>query len=289
MKKSLFFAAVLVMSQLAWSAPKIQQVEPLCWWTEMETPLTLMFHGQDLSDAQVSVQQIVGGKVMRGACHGLVPRTQHNAESANYLFVDFGVFQPGTYRITLKKGNKKATYDYTINTRRNGSKNRESFTSADVVYLIMSDRFVDGDASNNSTKDTKEKADKANVNGRFGGDIQGIINSFDHISKLGCTAIWPTPLLCDDEAAWSYHGYACSDYYHIDPRYGSNALYAQMVQQAHEHGLKILMDMVPNHCGAAHWWMQDLPYKDWINQFDEFTNTNNYIIEHINKTKQQIK
>ena len=275
MKRNLFFAVVLLIGQMAWSAPKIEQVEPLCWWTNMEMPLTLMFHGTDLQDAKVSVQEVIGGKAMRGACHGLVPRKQHNAGSPNYLFVDFGVFQPGTYRITLKKGNKKATYDYSIAERRSGSRERQSFTSADVVYLIMSDRFVDGDESNNSTKDTKEKADKNNVDGRWGGDIQGIINSFDHISKLGCTAIWPTPMLGDDEAEWSYHGYACSDYYHIDPRYGSNSLYAQMVKQAHEKGLKILMDMVPNHCGAAHWWMQDLPYKDWINQFDEFTNTNN--------------
>ena len=274
-KHSFLLAALLLMVQAIWAAPKIQQVEPLCWWTGMETPLTIMFHGEDLSDAQVSVQQVVNGKVMRGACHGLVPGKQHNAESPNYLFADFGVFQPGTYRITLKKGNKKATYDYVIAERRSGSRERQSFTTADVVYLIMSDRFVDGDESNNSTKDTREKGDKSNVNGRWGGDIQGIINSLDHIARLGCTAIWPTPLLGDDEAAWSYHGYACSDYYHIDPRYGSNALYAQMVQKAHDKGIKVLMDMVPNHCGAAHWWMADLPYQDWINRFDEFTNTNN--------------
>ncbi|MBR2265319.1 MAG: cyclomaltodextrinase N-terminal domain-containing protein, partial [Paludibacteraceae bacterium] len=212
MKKtfSLFFA--LLLAGWLTAAPKIQQVEPLCWWTNMHTPLTLMFHGTDLADAQVNVQQVLNGKVMRGACLGLVPTGQHNAESPNYLFVDMQVNQPGTYRITLKKGNKKATYDYVIAERRAGSRERKSFTTADVVYLIMSDRFVDGDESNNSTKDTREKSDKNNVNGRFGGDIQGIINSFDHISKLGCTAIWPTPLLCDDEAAWSYHGYACSDY-----------------------------------------------------------------------------
>ena len=274
-KHSILLAVALLAGQMVFAAPKIQQVEPLSWWTNMETPLTVLFHGQDLRDAQVSVQQVVNGKVVRGACHGLVPRSQHNAESDNYLFVDFGVFQPGVYRITLKKGNKKATYDYTISERRKGSKNRSSFDASDVVYLIMSDRFVDGDASNNSTKDTKEKADKNNVNGRWGGDIQGIINSLDHIKKLGCTAIWPTPMLGDDEAAWSYHGYACSDYYHIDPRYGSNSLYAQMVQKAHEKGIKVLMDMVPNHCGSAHWWMQDLPYQDWINQFPQFTNTNN--------------
>ena len=275
MKKNFFLAAILLMGQMAFAAPKIEQVEPLCWWTDMKMPLTVLFHGEDLQDAQVSVQQLVNGKAQRGECTGLVPRRQHNAESPNYLFVDFGVFQPGTYRITLKKGNKKATYDYVIAERRKGSRERMSFDASDVVYLIMSDRFVDGDSSNNSTADTREKADKSNVNGRFGGDIQGIINSFDHIKKLGCTAIWPTPMLGDDEAAWSYHGYACSDYYHIDPRYGSNSLYAQMVQEAHKKGLKILMDMVPNHCGAAHWWMKDLPYHNWINQFPEFTNTNN--------------
>ena len=274
-RHNLLLAAMLLAGQMMTAAPKIEQVEPLSWWTGMQMPLTLLFHGEDLQDAQVSVQQLNKGKVMRGACLGLVPKSQHNAESANYLFVDMEVNQPGTYRITLKKGNKKATYDYVIAERKAGSRERKSFDASDVVYLIMSDRFVDGDESNNSTTDTQEKADKSNVNGRWGGDIQGIINSFDHISKLGCTAIWPTPMLGDDEAAWSYHGYACSDYYHIDPRYGSNALYAEMVQQAHAKGLKILMDMVPNHCGAAHWWMKDLPYQDWINQFPEFTNTNN--------------
>lgn len=275
MNRFSLFAAALIASQLVFAAPKIEQVEPLCWWTNMHTPLTLLFHGQDLADAQVSVQQVVKGKVMRGQCLGLVPTGQHNAESPNYLFVDMQVNDPGTYRITLQKGKKKASYDYVISERREGSRQRNSFDASDVVYLIMSDRFVDGDESNNSTPDTREKADKSNVNGRWGGDIQGIINSFDHIKKLGCTAIWPTPMLGDDEAAWSYHGYACSDYYHIDPRYGTNELYKQMVQQAHSKGLKILMDMVPNHCGASHWWMKDLPYHDWINQFPEFTNTNN--------------
>lgn len=271
----MLLVCALAATMIALAAPKIEQVEPLSWWTNMHTPLTILFHGQDLADAQVSVQQIVNGKVMRGNCLGLVPTGQHNAESPNYLFVDMHVNEPGTYRITLKKGKKKASYDYVIAERRDGSRQRKSFDASDVVYLIMSDRFVDGDESNNSTANTREKANKADVNGRWGGDIQGIINSFDHIKKLGCTAIWPTPMLGDDEAAWSYHGYACSDYYHIDPRYGTNELYAQMVQQAHEKGLKILMDMVPNHCGAAHWWMKDLPYQNWINQFPEFTNTNN--------------
>ena len=276
MKKTFTIFSILMLSIVCLNAaPTIKRVEPLCWWTEMNTPLTLLFHGEDLCDAKVSIQQLNNNRPMRGECTGLVPTSQHNAESPNYLFVDMDVKQAGTYRITLQKGKKKAIYDYTISERRPGSRERQGFTTADMVYLIMSDRFVDGDPSNNSTKDTQEKANKDNIHGRFGGDIQGIINSLDHISQLGATAIWPTPLLCDNEAMWSYHGYACSDYYHIDPRFGSNELYCQMVEKAHEKGIKIIMDMVPNHCGSTHWWMADLPYKDWINQFDNFTNTIN--------------
>ena len=273
--KFLLIISLLAMSMVMNAKPVIQRVEPLCWWTEMNTPLTLLFQGEDLADAQVTVQEVVGNKVMRGQCLGLVPKAQHNAESPNYLFVDMDVKQAGTYRITITKNKKKATWTYTINPRREDSRMRQSFTSADVVYLIMSDRFVDGDESNNNLPQMAEKTDKSNIHGRFGGDIAGIISQFDHISQLGATAIWPTPLLEDNEAAWSYHGYACSDYYHIDPRYGSNELYCSMVEKAHEKGIKVLMDMVPNHCGGTHWWMKDLPYHDWINQFDEFTNTSN--------------
>ena len=274
-KKSLFLLVIALLGAMSLTAkPRIDRAEPLCWWTEMNCPLTLMLHGEDLADAQVSIQQLHNGKLMKGECTGLLVTGQHNAESKNYLFVNLAVNQPGTYRITLKK-NKRTTYvDYTIHTRREGSRERQGFTSADMIYLIMSDRFVDGDESNN-TLHMAEKADKNNIHGRFGGDIQGIINSLEYIASLGATAIWPTPLLEDNEAAWSYHGYACSDYYHIDPRHGSNELYKQMVEKAHEKGIKIIMDMVPNHCGACHWWMKDLPYQDWINQFDEFTNTPN--------------
>ena len=274
MKHRFLFLALLLCSTL-WAAPKITRVEPLCWWTDMHQPLTLMFYGEDLQDATVSIQELAAGRIMRGQCIGLVPTGQHNAESKNYLFVDMDVRQAGTYRITLRKGNRRATCDYTIYDRREGSRERQSFTSADVVYLIMSDRFVDGDPSNNSTDNTREKADKQNIHGRFGGDIQGIISQLGHISDLGATAIWPTPLLLDDEEKWSYHGYACSDYYRIDPRFGSNELYRQMVDSAHTYDIKVIMDMVPNHCGGAHWWMKDLPYRDWVNQFDEFTRTNN--------------
>ena len=252
----------------------VDHVEPLSWWTDMHCPLTLMFHGEDLADARVRVAKAEQDGQWT-ATKGIIINGQHNAESQNYLFLDVTVKEAGVYRFLFEKDGKKTVADYVINERQKGSRERKSFDASDVVYLIMSDRFVDGDESNNSTDDTREKANKADVNSRWGGDIQGIINSFDHILALGATAIWPTPMLGDDEEAWSYHGYACSDYYHIDPRYGNNELYKQMVQLAHEKGLKILMDMVPNHCGASHWWMKDLPYADWINQFPQFTNTNN--------------
>ena len=275
MKKLFLFAALCSAITLS-AKPRIDRAEPLCWWTEMNCPLTLMLHGEDLCDAEVSIQELGhNGKPIKGECNGLLVKSQHNAESANYLFVDLAVNKPGTYRITLKKGKYSSRVDYTIYERQEGSRERQGFNSSDMIYLIMSDRFVDGDESNNTLESMAEAADKGNVHGRFGGDIQGIINSLDHIAALGATAIWPTPLLEDNEAAWSYHGYACSDYYHIDPRYGSNELYKEMVEKAHEKGIKFIMDMVPNHCGGTHWWMKDLPYQDWINQFDEFTNTTN--------------
>ena len=274
MKKLFLFIALFSALSLQ-AKPRIDRAEPLCWWTEMNCPLTLLLHGEDLADAQVTITQLHKGRIVKGECLGLQVKGQHNAESPNYLFVDLAVNEPGTYRITLKKGKRTTSVDYTINTRREGSRERQGFNSSDMIYLIMSDRFVDGDESNNTLPQMAEATNKANVHGRFGGDIQGIINSLDHIASLGATAIWPTPLLEDNEAAWSYHGYACSDYYHIDPRYGSNELYCEMVKKAHEKGIKFIMDMVPNHCGGTHWWMKDLPYQDWINQFDEFTNTHN--------------
>lgn len=270
-KLNLFLIGLCISLQLM-AKPQIQRVEPLSWWTEMNCPLTLMMQGQDLENSEVTIQKLNGKKAV--ASDGLVVTGQHNAESPNYLFINVDVREAGTYRITLTKNKKKASWDYVIAERQEGSKWRQSFTSADVIYLIMPDRFVDGNEANNSTANTREKADKNNINGRFGGDIAGIVSQLDHIQSIGATTIWPTPLLLDDEANWSYHGYACSDYYHIDPRYGSNEEYKAMVETAHQKGLKIVMDMVPNHCGAAHWWMQGLPYKNWINRYPEFTRTN---------------
>ena len=267
-------AVCMLLSVTLQAKPRIQRAEPISWFTDMKMPLTLMLQGEDLADATVTIQQVIAGRVMKGQCLGLTVKSQHNAESPNYLFVDLDVKQTGTYRITLTKNKKSSHIDYVISARRSEPRANTSFGQQDVIYLIMPDRFANGDPSNDNTDNTAEKANPDEWFGRHGGDIRGIIDHLDAIKALGATAIWCTPLLLDNEPTQSYHGYACADYYHIDPRYGSNDLYRDLVIAAHDKGLKMIMDIVPNHCGTAHWWMQDLPYHDWIHQHPTFTRSN---------------
>ncbi len=246
---------------------KITRVEPLSWWTGMQTPLQLLVNGRDISSYSLSIE---GGK-------GVKITEVHKADSPNYLFVDVAVSasaEPGTYWLVFSREGESFKYPYEIAARREGSAERMSFGPADMIYLLMPDRFANGDPSNDSTDDTAEKAERSEFFGRHGGDIQGIIDHLDYIADLGATTIWSTPLLLDNEANESYHGYACSDYYHIDPRFGTNELYREYVEKAHGKDLKVIMDIVTNHCGTAHWWMQDLPFNDWVHVFDEYTGTN---------------
>lgn len=248
-------------------AQKIDRAEPLSWWVGMETPLQIMFYGEGLHGATVSCSG-----------EGVTVTKVYPAQNDRYLFADVSVAadaRPGEYTFVIRGGRGETAYKYRIDERRKGSRDRKSFTSADAVYLLMPDRFANGDPSNDDTPDTREKADRSDKHGRHGGDIQGIIDRLDYLADLGVTAVWSTPLLLDDEPAYSYHGYACADYYRIDPRYGSNELYRTMVDEAHRRGLKVIMDMVPNHCGAAHRWMEALPLPDWVHTFDTFTQTNN--------------
>ena len=197
---ALIFCAMLLTPALS-NAQKIEHVEPLSWWTDMKMPLRLMFHGKDLQSAEVSIKE-----------PGLTITKVSKAESPNYLFVDVDVEKAGIYTFTLKVGKKKLTYKYTIANRCPNSAQRQSFTSADVMYLLMPDRFANGDATNDHVAGMAEGADRSAFYGRHGGDIQGIINHLDYIKDLGATAIWSTPLLTDNESFASYHGYACSDY-----------------------------------------------------------------------------
>ena len=246
---------------------QVTRVEPLSWWTGMKTPLQLLVQGANISEYNVFVE---GGK-------GVYVTGIHKADSPNFLFVDVKIAanaQPGTYYIVFSKDGDSFKYPYEIAAREEGSAERTSFTTADMIYLIMPDRFANGDTSNDSTDDTTDKYARHELFGRHGGDIQGIINNLDYIADLGATAIWCTPLLEDNQPQHSYHGYACTDYYHIDSRYGDNDLFKTYVEKAHEKDLKIIMDIVPNHAGSAHWWMQDTPFKDWYHVFDTYTGSN---------------
>lgn len=249
------------------SAEQVTRVEPLSWWTGMKMPLQLLVQGEGISGFDVAIE---GGK-------GVSVEKVNKADSPNYLFVDVKIApnaKPGTYYIVFSKDGQSFKYPYEIAAREAGSAERRSFTTADMIYLIMPDRFANGDPSNDSTDNTSEDADRTHGNGRHGGDIQGVIDHLDYISDLGATYIWTTPFLEDNDPQGSYHGYAASDYYHIDSRFGSNELYKTFVDKAREKGLGVIMDIVPNHCSYVHWWMNDLPFNDWIHQFDTYTGTN---------------
>lgn len=247
---------------------QIARVEPLSWWTGMETPLQLLIGGPNISSCDVRIEGLAGVSV----------KEIHKADSPNYLFADVtikDVAEAGTCQLVFSKDGKDLfRRPYQIARREMASASRKSFTTDDLIYLIFPDRFADGDPSNDSTAFTAEGTDRGDDNARHGGDIKGIIDHLDYVAGLGATAIWSTPLLLDDAKEGSYHGYACDDYYHIDPRFGSNALYKEMVDSAHAKGIKVIMDIVTNHCGVNHWWMADPPFKDWVHHFDSYTQTN---------------
>ena len=270
--KRFFSLALMLVLVFSASAAKprlgINHVEPLSWWVGMTTPLQLMVNATSISEYGVEI-------LPKG--QGVEVTALHKADSPNYLFVDVAVAadaKAGEYTLRFTKGKSKIDYKYTIAERREGSRERESFTTADFVYLIMPDRFANGNPANDNTSDTAEKADRTNPGSRHGGDLEGMIAHLDYIADLGATAIWSTPLLLDDENGASYHGYSCSDYYRIDPRYGSNELFRTYVEECHERDLKVIMDIVPNHSSTSHWWYGDQPFKDWTHQWDSYTQSN---------------
>lgn len=245
---------------------QIDRVEPLSWWIGMKTPLQLLVQGPGISTYDVTLE---GGNARISKVH--------KAESPNYLFLDVefsSSAQPGTYYLVFSKDEESFKVPYRVDARREGSAQRQSFSTKDLIYLIMPDRFVDGDPSLDAVPRNMESVDKEAFMGRHGGDIAGIRSQLDYLADLGVTAIWNTPLLEDNEPVASYHGYACTDYYHIDRRFGTNEDYRNLVAECHSKGIKMIMDIVTNHCGTAHWWMADLPFKDWIHQWPEYTKSN---------------
>lgn len=267
------FTALLLLMLLSNASLYSQQitldrVEPPFWWVGMKNEnLQLLVYGKSIS---LTKPEII--------TPGLSIVKVTKAESPNYLFVDLVVSSgatPGIYTLLFKKdGQTVQTFDYELKARRAGSVNRKGFDQSDVIYLLFPDRFANGNPGNDSHPEMLDKADRTNPDGRQGGDIQGMINKIDYISDLGFTSIWHNPLLENNQAKYSYHGYAISNFYRIDPRFGTNDDYLRFIQLSHDKGLKVIKDMIFNHCGSGHWWMNDLPWQDWINQFESYTRSN---------------
>lgn len=248
---------------------QIQHVEPLNWWVGLKNPnLQLLIHGENISETQPSINY-----------PGLSIKKVNKADSKNYLFLDLIIAKTtkaGSFTINFKKAGKIVyTYNYSLLPKQQSSAQMRGFNSSDVIYLITPDRFVNGDYSNDVVIGMKEsKINRSFDGGRHGGDIRGMINSLDYIANMGFTAIWPTPVLENNMSGYSYHGYAITNHYKVDPRYGTLDDYKELSTKARQRGIKLIFDEVLNHTGHGYWWTDDLPFKDWLNYPDTKTSTN---------------
>ena len=256
--KSIIKVVILLFSISIFS--QVEKIEPPFWWSNMKNPeLQLVVYGNNIAKYDVSISDNI--KIIN------VRKT----ENPNYQFITVSTknINPGNINITLsEKGKKIQTLAYEFKQRRENSSIRDGFDSSDAMYLIMPDRFANGNPNNDSTADTVEKADRTNPGGRHGGDIQGVIDHLDYINDLGFTSLWSTPLLEDNEPVYSYHTYAQSDLYKIDSRFGTNEDYKRLASEMHKRDMKLIMDYVTNHWGSKHWMIQDLPTKDWIHYWE---------------------
>ncbi len=242
---------------------QINHVEPLNWWVGMKnTALQVMINGNSVGNLRPSIEY-----------PGVKLKKSTRGNSPNYLFLDLDIApttKPGTVKIKLWQGQKLSySYDYPLLQRQKNPSNYKGFDASDVIYLITPDRFSNGDPSNDVVAGLREnRIDRKNQGGRHGGDLRGIINHLDYIADMGFTAIWPTPVLENDMPDYSYHGYAITDHYKVDPRMGNLEDYKELSIKAREKGIKLIYDGVINHIGLKYWWMDDLPFKDWINYAD---------------------
>jgi len=268
LKLKTIFAWILILRlSLSFTQSKmlLQHVEPMNWWTGMNHhQVQVMLHGENIARFQLDSPNLPILGVIK-------------TENPNYLFVTIETegIKVGKYPIRLIDKKKViASYDFELKERIAGSSERKGFSTEDVIYLLMPDRFANGNPNNDSHPSVYEKLNRNFPGGRHGGDIEGIIKQLDYIKELGATCIWTTPILEDNDSTYSYHTYGQSDLYKIDPRYGTNQDFVRLVDEAHKKGLKVIKDEVPNHWGYMHWMMQDLPTYEWIHQFPGYAQSN---------------
>lgn len=252
---------ILLFISLNLSAQAIK-VEPPFWWEDMHnSSLMITLYGDDLATYDVKSKSLKITDVVR-------------LESNNYLFVyvDLSSTNAGEYNLTLQHKTKKSiTVPYSLKDRRVDSAMREGYNSSDFIYLIMPDRFANGNPSNDAHPKLADKPNRDDPWARHGGDLQGIIDHLDYIESLGVTAIWNTPVVEDNDPKGSYHMYAASDVYQIDRRFGSNEIFKKLATEMRKRDMKLIMDYVVNHWSLQHYMVKDLPASDWINQWDNFT------------------
>lgn len=272
MKIKLWLALVALCMAGASYAQKstvtLDRVEPPSWWTGMKDEhLQLLVKGQNISTAAVSITY-PGVEVI-----GVTP-----AENKNFLFIDLRIkpeTQPGTVKIDFTYGRRgKLQYNYDLRARSNDGELHRGLGQQDVIYLITPDRFVNGDPANDVVAGMKEGKGRALPGGRHGGDLAGINAKLDYLDDLGVTTLWLNPVLENNMPEYSYHGYAITDYYKVDPRYGDNEMYRKLSDDLHHRGMKLIMDVIFNHCGLEHWWMKDMPFTDWIHDYPDYDITN---------------
>lgn len=256
MKK--FFIAILFIVTISFAQNlSVEKVEPSNWWIGMKlNKIQLMIYGSNLKNFSASFDERKI-KVLK----------THQLENSNYAFIDIEIpnnLPAKVYKLKLNSSNQTVTIDFPIYKREKTKNKFQGFNQTDAIYLIMPDRFVNGDVSNDSIAGYSDSMQKIQYQGRAGGDLQGVINKLDYIKELGFTAIWLTPIV-ENNTFRSYHGYAATDFYKVDPRLGTNELYKKLVEEAHKRNLKIIFDHVANHCSDDHPWMKNLPMKNWFN------------------------
>lgn len=263
MKRSITLLILLLILLSANAKVKITCIDPTDWYVGMKDPtLQLMVYGEGIRDAQVSTDY------PNARIDSLV-----RLDSPNYLLVYMNLqgAQPGEMKLQFSLNGQRTTEKYVLRSRTKAAEKRVGFSNADVLYLLMPDRFANGDTRNDVVKGMRDQCcDRSQPSLRHGGDLAGIARHLDYFTQLGVTALWFTPILennspSSEQKQSCYHGYATTDYYKVDPRFGSNEEYRALIRACHERGLKVVMDMIFNHCGSSHPWQQDTPSHDWFN------------------------
>ncbi len=267
--KLINLVTVLFVTLLSFTALYAQElsVEPPSWWYGLQVDtLQLMLHGDNINHLNASVENHNGASI----------KSISKSNNPNYLWVTLNLKDlkgPTDLDIVLSHKRKKVyTLPYQLNVIDQSQ--GDGFNQSDAIYLITPDRFANANISNDNIEGFTEKANRQDPSGRHGGDLKGIQDRIDYIDDLGFTAIWLNPIIENNNPKYSYHGYGATDFYQVDRRFGTNEEYKRFVQSCHDKGIKVIMDMIHNHCSDNHPWMTDLPSKDWLNVWESYTETN---------------